>query len=186
MDNFLFFAILSGAACHVTWNILLKKSKDKVLFTRAFTLVASIFFIPVLFFVEPLPPAAYSFFIITLIIHTLYKFFLCRVYDNSELSYGYPLARGTPSLIVLFVTPLIFSDDLTISNIFSVSVLCFGIILLISIYNNFNNFSKIFLFLQILCFIFAFILFKSPNILLNTLYKDTIQHDFNISANFIL
>jgi len=131
LDNFLFFAILSGAACHVTWNILLKKSKDKVLFTRAFTLVASIFFIPVLFFVESLPPAAYSFFIITLIIHTLYKFFLCRVYDNSELSYGYPLARGTPSLIVLFVTPLIFSDELTISNIFSVSVLCFGIILLI-------------------------------------------------------
>ena len=116
MDNFLFFAILSGAACHVTWNILLKKSKDKVLFTRAFTLVASIFFIPVLFFVEPLPPAAYSFFIITLIIHTLYKFFLCRVYDNSELSYGYPLARGTPSLIVLFVTPLIFSDELTIKD----------------------------------------------------------------------
>ena len=88
-------------------------NQDKVLFTRAFTLVASIFFIPVLFFVEPLPPEAYSFFIITLIIHTLYKFFLCRVYDNSELSYGYPLARGTPSLIVLFVTPLIFSDDLT-------------------------------------------------------------------------
>ena len=28
MDNFLFFAILSGAICHVTWNILLKKSKE--------------------------------------------------------------------------------------------------------------------------------------------------------------
>ena len=131
MDNFLFFAILSGAICHVTWNILLKKSIDKVLFTRAFTLVASIFFIPILFFVDPLAPEAYSFFIITLVIHTLYKFFLCRVYDNSDLSYGYPLARGTPSLLVLFVTPLIFSDDLTINNIFSVLVLCLGIILLI-------------------------------------------------------
>ena len=131
MDNFLFFAILSGAICHVTWNILLKKSVDKVLFTRAFTLVASIFFIPILFFVDPLAPEAYSFFIITLVIHTLYKFFLCRVYDNSELSYGYPLARGTPSLLVLFVTPLIFSDDLTVNNIFSVLVLCLGIILLI-------------------------------------------------------
>ena len=131
MDNFLFFAILSGAICHVTWNILLKKSVDKVLFTRAFTFVASIFFIPILFFVDPLAPEAYSFFIITLVIHTLYKFFLCRVYDNSDLSYGYPLARGTPSLLVLFVTPLIFSDDLTINNIFSVLVLCLGIILLI-------------------------------------------------------
>lgn len=131
MDNFLFFAILSGAICHVTWNILLKKSVDKVLFTRAFTLVASIFFIPILFFIDPLAPEAYSFFVITLLIHTLYKFFLCRVYDNSDLSYGYPLARGTPSLLVLFVTPFIFSDDLTINNIFSVLVLCLGIILLI-------------------------------------------------------
>ena len=131
MDNFLFFIILSGAICHVTWNILLKKSVDKVLFTRAFTLVASIFFIPILFFVDPLAPEAYSFFIITLVIHTLYQLFLCRVYDNSELSYGYPLARGTPSLLVLFVTPLVFSDDLTVNNIFSVLVLCLGIILLI-------------------------------------------------------
>ena len=46
-------------------------------------------------------------------------------------------------------------------------------ILLISIYNNFKNFSKIFLFLQILCFLFAFIFIKSPNIAFNTLYKDT-------------
>lgn len=58
------------------------------------------------------------------------------------------------------------------------------IILLISIYNNLKKFSKILLSLQILCFIFVFILFKSPNILLNTLYKDTIRHDFNISASF--
>lgn len=131
MNNFLFFAILSGAICHVTWNILLKKSVDKILFTRAFTLLASIAFIPILFFIDPLPKEAYSYFSFTLIIHTLYKFFLCRVYDNSELSYGYPLARGTPSLLVLLVTPFLFSDQLTINNIFSVLVLCSGIILLI-------------------------------------------------------
>ena len=59
-------------------------------------------------------------------------------------------------------------------------------LLLISIYNNFKNFSKIFLTLQILFFIFAFIFFKSPNILFNTLYKDTHRSIdlFNISASF--
>ena len=131
MDNILFFAILSGAISHVTWNILLKQSAYKILFTRAFTLVASLLFIPVLFFINPLPSKAYPFLIFALAIHGLYKFFLCRMYDHSELSYGYPLARGTPSLLVLLITPIFFSDQLTVKNVFSVLVLCSGILLLI-------------------------------------------------------
>ena len=81
----------------------------------------------------------------------------------------YFLRRGILYSDILNLNEFIYFLGTPLTLIFSFFLL---IILLISIYNNFKNFSKIFLFLQIICFIFAFILFKSPNIAFNTLYKD--------------
>ena len=131
MDNLLFLFILSGAIGHVAWNILLKKSKNKIEFTRSFTLLASIILFPLLFFFEPLPKAAWPFFIATMIIHVFYKIFLCKVYDYSGISYGYPIARGLPSLIILLFTPFFFDDKINFYNQLSVVVISLGIILLV-------------------------------------------------------
>ena len=131
MDNLLFFFILSGAVGHVIWNILLKQSTNKIEFTRSFTLLVSIVLFPLLFFFEPLPKTAWPFFIATMIIHIFYKIFLCKVYDYSGISYGYPIARGLPSLIILIFTPFFFDDNLTFSNQISVVIISVGILLLV-------------------------------------------------------
>ena len=131
MDNLLFFFILSGAVGHVIWNILLKQSTNKIEFTRSFTLLVSIVLFPLLFFFEPLPKTAWPFFIATMIIHIFYKIFLCKVYDYSGISYGYPIARGLPSLIILIFTPFFFDDNLTFSNQISVIIISVGILLLV-------------------------------------------------------
>ena len=115
----------------MAWNILLKNSTDKILFTRSFTLIGSIILLPLFFFIEPLPLSAYPYLFLTLFIHVLYKFFLCKTYDNSGLSYGYPIARGSPSLIILFLTPYFFDQQLDMQNKFSIIILCAGILLLI-------------------------------------------------------
>jgi drug/metabolite transporter (DMT)-like permease len=131
LDNLLFFFILSGAVGHVIWNILLKQSTNKIEFTRSFTLLVSIVLFPLLFFFEPLPKTAWPFFIATMIIHIFYKIFLCKVYDYSGISYGYPIARGLPSLIILIFTPFFFDDNLTFSNQISVIIISVGILLLV-------------------------------------------------------
>ncbi len=131
MDNILFLAILTGALGHVSWNILLKKSNDKIKFTRAFTLLGSFIMFPFLFFIEPLPKIAWPFFLMTIFIHVFYKIFLCRVYDYSGLSYGYPIARGLPSLILLALTPILFDENLTLSNQLSIILISLGILLLV-------------------------------------------------------
>jgi len=131
LDNFLFIFILSGAIGHVIWNILLKQSDNKILFTRSFTLLGSIILFPVLFLIEPLPRVAWPFFVATMIIHVFYKLFLCKVYDYSGLSYGYPISRGLPSLIILMLTPIFFEDDLSFFNKISVFIISLGILLLV-------------------------------------------------------
>ena len=66
-----------------------------------------------------------------MIIHIFYKIFLCKVYDYSGISYGYPIARGLPSLIILIFTPFFFDDNLTFSNQISVIIISVGILLLV-------------------------------------------------------
>ena len=139
MDNILFLAILTGAVGHVSWNILLKKSDDKIKFTRAFTLLGSFMMFPLLFFIEPLPRIAWPFFLKTIFIHVFYKIFLCKVYDYSGLSYGYPIARGLPSLILLALTPILFDENLTLSDQLSVIIISSGILLLVFSEGNFKK-----------------------------------------------
>ena len=139
MDNILFLAILTGAVGHVSWNILLKKSDDKIKFTRAFTLLGSFIMFPLLLFIEPLPKIAWPFFLTTIFIHVFYKIFLCKVYDYSGLSYGYPIARGLPSLILLALTPILFDENLTLSDQLSVIIISSGILLLVFSEGNFKR-----------------------------------------------
>lgn len=131
MSNFLFAFIISGAVAHVSWNVFLKKTEHKIAFTRGFTLMASVLLLPTLFFMGPINPKAIPYFIGSIIIHVFYKIYLCRVYDHSNLSYGYPIARGLPSLLILFLTPMVFGTELTIKNEMAIIVLLSGIFLLI-------------------------------------------------------
>ncbi len=142
MDNFLFLAIVSGAIGHVVWNALLKKSEDKIRFMRAFTLLSSIFLLPLLFFFEPLPKVAWPFFFTTIVIHVFYKIFLCKVYDYSGLSFGYPIARGLPSLILLLLTPFAFGEHLNLNNQISILIISFGILLLVFSEGNFKKINR--------------------------------------------
>lgn len=139
MSNFVFFLILLSAFSHLSWNILIKRSQDKILFTRSLTLVGSIILIPITFFLDPLPVAAYPFFAATLIIHVFYKLFLCYMHEKSDLSYAYPIARGLPSLLILFITPFVFDEELTLKNEIAVLTICLGILLLVFANQKFKN-----------------------------------------------
>jgi drug/metabolite transporter (DMT)-like permease len=139
MSNLVFFLILLSAFSHVSWNILIKRSQNKILFTRSLTLVGSIILIPITFFLDPLPIAAYPFFAATLIIHVFYKLFLCYMHEQSDLSYAYPIARGLPSLLILFITPFVFDEELTLKNEIAVLTICFGILLLVFANQKFKN-----------------------------------------------
>ena len=94
---------------------------------------------PLLFFIDPLPKIAWPFFLTTIFIHVFYKIFLCKVYDYSGLSYGYPIARGLPSLILLALTPILFDESLTLSDQLSVIIISTGILLLVFSEGNFKN-----------------------------------------------
>jgi drug/metabolite transporter (DMT)-like permease len=130
---------LLTAVAHTTWNVLLKTSDNKVLFLRSFLLVASLVFIPILFFISPPAPSSYKFLAVSLFIHIFYNIFLIKMYNHSEISFSYPIARGSPTLILLLVSPLLLGDQITFLNEIGALVLICGIFFLIFSEGNYKK-----------------------------------------------
>jgi drug/metabolite transporter (DMT)-like permease len=130
---------LLTAVAHTTWNVLLKTSENKVLFLRSFLLTASLVFIPILFFISPPDPSSYKFLAASLFIHIFYNIFLIKMYNHSEISFSYPIARGSPTLILLVVSPLLLGDQITFLNEIGALVLICGIFFLIFSEGNYKK-----------------------------------------------
>lgn len=139
MSIYLFILILLTAVAHTTWNVLLKTSENKVLFLRSFLLTASLVFIPILFFISPPAPSSYKFLAASLFIHIFYNIFLIKMYNHSEISFSYPIARGSPTLILLVVSPLLLGDQITFLNEIGALVLICGIFFLIFSEGNYKK-----------------------------------------------
>lgn len=139
MPLYLFILIILTAVAHTTWNVLLKTSENKVLFLRSFLLTASLVFIPILFFISPPSPNSYKFLAASLFIHIFYNIFLIKMYNHSEISFSYPIARGSPTLILLVVSPLLLGDQITLLNEIGALVLICGIFFLIFSEGNYRK-----------------------------------------------
>lgn len=139
MSITLFIIIILTAVAHTTWNVLLKTSDNKVLFLRSFLLLASLLFIPVLFFIKPPSPDAYIFLAASLFIHIFYNIFLIKMYSHSEISFSYPIARGSPTLILLVISPLLLGDQISYLNNIGALILICGIFFLIFSEGNYKN-----------------------------------------------
>tara|TARA_Y100001978_G_C23696291_1_gene437771 strand:+ start:2535 stop:3389 length:855 start_codon:yes stop_codon:yes gene_type:complete len=135
----LFIIIIITAVAHTSWNVLLKTSENKVLFLRSFLLFASFLFLPVLFFIQPPSPSSYVFLAASLFIHIFYNIFLIKMYSFSEISFSYPIARGSPTLILLVISPLFLGDDISYLNNIGALILICGIFFLIFSEGNYKK-----------------------------------------------
>jgi len=142
----LFLIIVITAVAHTTWNVLLKTSDNKVFFLRSLLLLASLIFIPVLFFIKPPSPEAYKFLAASLFIHIFYNIFLIKMYSYSEISFSYPIARGSPTLILLVASPFLLGDQISSLNNIGALILTSGIFFLIFSEGNYKkiNFKGLF------------------------------------------
>ena len=61
------------------------------------------------------------------------------MYNHSEISFSYPIARGSPTLILLVVSPLLLGDQITFLNEIGALVLICGIFFLFFSEGNYKK-----------------------------------------------
>ncbi|MCB9592712.1 MAG: EamA family transporter [Sandaracinaceae bacterium] len=93
--------VLGSAVAHASWNALLKGKRGEPLAASAGLSVAWVVFgAPLLFVVDAPAPAAWPYLAASVAVHVVYFSLLIAAYRVADLSLVYPIARGTPPLLV--------------------------------------------------------------------------------------
>jgi drug/metabolite transporter (DMT)-like permease len=121
---------LGAALLHALWNVLLARSTDTVVAGAIMIGTAPIAFAPAAAFAWDLEWGAAAPYIAGSVAFELaYFLLLTHAYANSELSLVYPLARGLAPVVVLVVTVLALSADLSPWEGIGVGVVALGVLL---------------------------------------------------------
>src|SRR5512143_2112716 len=123
-------AVLGAGLLHAAWNALLKSAPggDPMLDTAAVVGGSSVACLAAAPFV-PLPhPAAWAFMAASSAIHFAYYFTLAQAYRTGDLSFAYPLMRGTAPMLVALLGIVFLGELPTLHVALGIALICGGIV----------------------------------------------------------
>ncbi|HEX5506308.1 MAG TPA: EamA family transporter [Thermomicrobiales bacterium] len=95
--------VLTAAALHATWNLLVKRAAQKQVFTWWALIVGTLCFAPFLVAGPALPVHAWPYIAASAVAEAAYYYLLTRAYTQADFSLVYPLARGAaPALLAIW------------------------------------------------------------------------------------
>jgi drug/metabolite transporter (DMT)-like permease len=124
------FIVLVAAFLHAGWNLLAKKSHNKLVFVWWFLLIASIFYLPMFLYFwssGSISTQGWSCIFATGIIHALYFWLTAGAYERGDLSLVYPLSRGSGPLLVPILAVILLDEKLSKMGIAGIALVIFGI-----------------------------------------------------------
>ncbi len=122
------FAVLAAALLHAGWNALLKASADKALASIGQALARGLIaLVLVPFFAAP-APESWPWIAGSVIVHVAYFWLLAGAYRWGELSFSYPIMRGTAPAIVALVSVPLFAESLPALELAAVVLICAAVL----------------------------------------------------------
>lgn len=130
MEAHVLLAVLFAAACHASWNAVIKFGLDPFSTTSLIAVAAGVlalFLLPVVG--TPAAPA-WPWLCASVVLHLGYYIGLSEAYRTGDMGQVYPLARGSAPLLTAGVSALCLSDDLGVAGWLGILVLAAGVILI--------------------------------------------------------
>ena len=128
--NFIFILILVSALCHAVWSAIIKSSKNPLSLMGITSVLEVTIFIPLTFTV-PFPTLEVWYFLIaTVIIHVFYRLNVIYSYRYGDLSYIYPISRGSSCLFVAIISILFLSSNISVAGFVGILIVCIGLFLI--------------------------------------------------------
>ena len=128
--NFIFILILVSALCHAVWSAIIKSSKNPLSLMGITSILEVTIFLPLTFTV-PFPTLEVWYFLIaTVIIHVIYRLNVIYSYRYGDLSYIYPISRGSSCLFVAIISILFLSSDISVAGFVGILIVCIGLFLI--------------------------------------------------------
>lgn len=132
--------VIISAFIHSLWNLMSKKSRNKIVFNWLMISAGTILYLPpFLYYIFTnkiqIQSAGWQLIALSSVFHTFYFYFLGKSYSYGDLSITYPIARSSP-LFVPFLAYIFLNEKLSLIGILGIVVILIGIYLL-----NFSSFN---------------------------------------------
>lgn len=129
-DYFLFFLLLIAALSHAICHSILKYNKNP-LGILGFTSIFEIIIFTPLVLTVPMPtPYIWVLIIVSSILHGFYRLLVIFSYDYGDLSFIYPIARGTSSLLLVIISLIYLTDKISLLGFIAIMTVCMGLFLI--------------------------------------------------------
>lgn len=120
-------AVLAAALLHASWNLVLKSSSERLVAGSAQVALAGIAFIPVLVW-RGFPTEVLPYLLGSAIVEVGYIYALAAAYDRADLSFVYPIARGSAPVLIAAGAFLGLSDRVTGLGWLALALICGGVL----------------------------------------------------------
>src|SRR4051794_7359694 len=119
--------VLLGAFLHASWNAVVKSSRDKFLDIVLVTGGSALFSVIILPFL-PMPAlASWPYVAASVVIHVGYFALVAAAYRAGDMSFAYPLMRGTAPLLVTVASGPLIGEYLSLGAWSGVLLICVGV-----------------------------------------------------------
>lgn len=122
--------ILIAAVMHAGWNALVKSGADKLVDITLITSAAALVAAPALLLVPVPAPASWPYIGASVLIHCAYFLLVGLTYRHGDLSFAYPLMRGSAPLVTALVSVGVVGERLGIGGWVGVVLLSLGVLTL--------------------------------------------------------
>ena len=123
--------LLLGSAClHVTWNLLLKQTREKYIANWWAALLGSAVFLPFLFFTGLPASQVWGLLLLSVVAETAYYITLSAAYRDADFSLVYPIARGTAPVMIALWAALFLKEQITPTGFLGLAIIVAGLLML--------------------------------------------------------
>ena len=120
---------LGAAFLHAFWNLILARAPDIEAATAVALVAGVIVFAPVAAVAWDAEREVVPFLVATSALELVYFVLLAAAYDRAELSFVYPIARGSAPVLVLLVAVVVLGDSASAAEIAGVLFVAAGVLL---------------------------------------------------------
>jgi len=120
--------VLLGALLHAAWNAFIKSGDNKLVETVTLVTGAGVAAAAILPFMPAPAEASRPFLIVSVAIHCLYFFLVAVTYRTGDLSFAYPLMRGSAPLLTSIVVAAAIGEQIGGGGWLGILLLCAGIL----------------------------------------------------------
>ena len=121
--------LLLAAMMHTTWNLFVKRAKEKQVFIWCSLIAGVIIFSPLLFSSSLSLTSTWPFIISSALVEAIYYITLIRAYENGDFSLVYPMARGAAPAFLLVWAMVFLGERPRLFGFIGIALLVFGLII---------------------------------------------------------